>query len=103
MIIALAHRAEIVTNALIMGDDVNITSQNTSNSTITNSGRINASQQLHVHGGDILGQGGHFAAGGDAVMVAENNIRLDAGRTNVEGVETVLNTDALSTGGNATV
>ncbi|EJF75508.1 filamentous hemagglutinin family domain-containing protein, partial [Bartonella sp. DB5-6] len=98
------ERASFVSaGALIMGDDVNITSQNTSNSTITNSGRINASQQLHVHGGDILGQGGHFAAGGDAVMVAENNIRLDAGRTNVEGVKTVLNTDALSTGGNATV
>ncbi|WP_375676084.1 hemagglutinin repeat-containing protein, partial [Bartonella sp. CL42QHWL] len=53
--------------------------------------------------GDILSQGGHFAAGGDAVILAEKNIRLDAGRTTVDGVETVLNTEALSTGGNATV
>ncbi|WP_375657267.1 hemagglutinin repeat-containing protein [Bartonella sp. CM120XJJH] len=89
--------------ALIMGDDVNITSQNTSNSTITNSGRIAANHQLHVHGGDILSQGGHFAAGGDAVLVAEKNIRLDAGRTTVDGVETVLNTEALSAGGNVSV
>ncbi|WP_345117184.1 hemagglutinin repeat-containing protein, partial [Bartonella jaculi] len=97
-------RASFVSaGALIMGDDVNITSQNTSNSTITNSGRIAASHQLHVHGGDILSQGGHFAAGGDAVLVAEKNIRLDAGRTTVDGVETVLNTEALSAGGNATV
>uniref|UniRef100_UPI0035D0C8DE two-partner secretion domain-containing protein n=1 Tax=Bartonella sp. AA74HLJMH TaxID=3243436 RepID=UPI0035D0C8DE len=97
-------RASFVSaGALIMGDDVNITSQNTSNSTITNSGRIAANHQLHVHGGDILSQGGHFAAGGDAVLVAEKNIRLDAGRTTVDGVETVLNTEALSAGGNATV
>ncbi|EJF74419.1 filamentous hemagglutinin family domain-containing protein [Bartonella birtlesii LL-WM9] len=97
-------RASFVSaGALIMGDDVNITSQNTSNSTITNSGRIAASHQLHVHGGDIFAQGGHFAAGGDAVILAENNIHFDAGRTNVEGVETVLNTDALSAGGNASV
>ncbi|WP_375707070.1 hemagglutinin repeat-containing protein, partial [Bartonella sp. AA126HLJHH] len=89
--------------ALIMGDDVNITSQNTSNSTITNSGRIAANHQLHVHGGDIFSQGGHFAAGGDAVILAEKNIRLDAGRTTVDGVETVLNTEALSAGGNASV
>ncbi|WP_208432769.1 hemagglutinin repeat-containing protein, partial [Bartonella taylorii] len=98
------ERASFVSaGALIMGDDVNITSQNTSNSVITNSGRIAASHQLHVHGGDILAQGGHFAAGGDAVILAENNIRFDAGRTSVEGVETVLNTDALSAGGNASV
>ncbi|EJF96781.1 filamentous hemagglutinin family domain-containing protein [Bartonella vinsonii subsp. arupensis Pm136co] len=97
-------RASFVSaGALIMGDDVNITSQNTSNSTINNSGRIAANHQLYVHGGDILSQGGHFAAGGDAVLLAENNIRLDAGRTTVDGVETVLNTNALSTGGNATV
>ncbi|WP_375607006.1 filamentous hemagglutinin N-terminal domain-containing protein, partial [Bartonella sp. AC142YNZD] len=97
-------RASFVSaGALIMGDDVNITSQNTSNSTITNSGRIAANHQLHVHGGDIFSQGGHFAAGGDAVLVAEKNIRLDAGRTTVDGVETVLNTEALSAGGNATV
>uniref|UniRef100_UPI0035D0B962 hemagglutinin repeat-containing protein n=1 Tax=Bartonella sp. AA81SXKL TaxID=3243438 RepID=UPI0035D0B962 len=97
-------RASFVSaGALIMGDDVNITSQNTSNSTITNSGRIAANHQLHVHGGDILSQGGHFAAGGDAVILAEKNIRLDAGRTTVDGVETVLNTEALSAGGNATV
>ncbi|QEE08870.1 filamentous hemagglutinin N-terminal domain-containing protein [Bartonella kosoyi] len=97
-------RASFVSaGALIMGDDVNITSQNTSTSTIINSGRIAANHQLHVHGGDILSQGGHFAAGGDAVLLAENNIRLDAGRTMVDGVETVLNTNALSTGGNATV
>uniref|UniRef100_UPI0035CFC700 hemagglutinin repeat-containing protein n=1 Tax=Bartonella sp. AA9NXGY TaxID=3243443 RepID=UPI0035CFC700 len=89
--------------ALIMGDDINITSQNTSNSTITNSGRIAANHQLHVHGGDIFSQGGHFAAGGDAILLAEKNIRLDAGRTTVDGVETVLNTEALSAGGNATV
>ncbi|CDO46871.1 filamentous hemagglutinin [Bartonella henselae] len=89
--------------ALIMGDDVNITSPNTSTSTVTNSGRIAANHQLHVHGGDILNQGGHFAAGSDAVLLAENNIRLDAGRTMVDGVETVLNTNALSAGGNATV
>ncbi|WP_208436640.1 hemagglutinin repeat-containing protein, partial [Bartonella tribocorum] len=89
--------------ALIMGNDVNITSQNTSTSTIINSGRIAANHQLHVHGGDILSQGGHFAAGGDAVLLAEKNIRLDAGRTTVDGVETVLNTEALSAGGNATV
>nr|WP_172462894.1 hemagglutinin repeat-containing protein [Bartonella doshiae] len=89
--------------ALIMGDDVNITSQNTSNSTISNSGRISATHNLSVHGGDILAQGGHFAAGGDAVILAEKNIRFDAGRTSVEGVETVLNTDALSVGGNARV
>ncbi|WP_246798897.1 hemagglutinin repeat-containing protein, partial [Bartonella tribocorum] len=31
------------------------------------------------------------------------NIRLEAGRTMVDGVETVLNTNALSSGGNATV
>ncbi|WP_425283526.1 hemagglutinin repeat-containing protein [Bartonella doshiae] len=98
------ERASFVSaGALIMGDDVNITSQNTSNSTISNSGRIAASHQLHVHGGDILAQGGHFAAGGDAVILAENNIRFDAGRTSVDGVETVLNTDALSVGGNASV
>uniref|UniRef100_UPI0035CF00ED hemagglutinin repeat-containing protein n=1 Tax=Bartonella sp. AP153HLJHH TaxID=3243470 RepID=UPI0035CF00ED len=97
-------RASFVSaGALIMGDDVNITSQNTSNSTITNSGRIAANHQLHVHGGDILSQGGHFAAGGDAVILAEKNIRLDAGRTTVDGVETVLNTEALSAGGNASV
>ncbi|OPB34873.1 filamentous hemagglutinin, partial [Bartonella taylorii] len=97
-------RASFVSaGALIMGDDVNITSQNTSNSTITNSGRIAANHQLHVHGGDILAQGGHFAAGGDAFLVAQKNIRLDAGRTTVDGVETVLNTDALSAGGNASV
>ncbi|WP_375680211.1 hemagglutinin repeat-containing protein, partial [Bartonella sp. AP35XZML] len=97
-------RASFVSaGALIMGDDINITSQNTSNSTITNSGRIAANHQLHVHGGDILSQGGHFAAGGDAVILAEKNIRLDAGRTTVDGVETVLNTEALSAGGNATV
>uniref|UniRef100_UPI0035D02467 hemagglutinin repeat-containing protein n=1 Tax=Bartonella sp. PS17NMGDW TaxID=3243573 RepID=UPI0035D02467 len=97
-------RASFVSaGALIMGDDVNITSQNTSNSTIINSGRIAANHQLHVHGGDILSQGGHFAAGGDAVILAEKNIRLDAGRTTVDGVETVLNTEALSAGGNATV
>ncbi|WP_375647458.1 hemagglutinin repeat-containing protein, partial [Bartonella sp. CR84HXZ] len=97
-------RASFVSaGALIMGDDVNITSQNTSNSTITNSGRIAANHQLHVHGGDILSQGGHFAAGGDAVLLAEKNIRLDAGRTTVDGLETVLNTDAFSAGGNATV
>ncbi|USP03050.1 hemagglutinin repeat-containing protein [Bartonella taylorii] len=97
-------RASFVSaGALIMGDDVNITSQNTSNSTITNSGRIAANHQLHVHGGDILSQGGHFAAGGDAFLVAQKNIRLDAGRTTVDGVETVLNTDALSAGGNASV
>ncbi|WP_375702009.1 filamentous hemagglutinin N-terminal domain-containing protein, partial [Bartonella sp. AA89HNZF] len=97
-------RASFVSaGALIMGDDVNITSQNTSNSTIINSGRIAANHQLHVHGGDIFSQGGHFAAGGDAVLVAEKNIRLDAGRTTVDGVETVLNTEALSAGGNATV
>ncbi|WP_375618835.1 hemagglutinin repeat-containing protein, partial [Bartonella sp. AC134YNZD] len=97
-------RASFVSaGALIMGDDVNITSQNTSNSTITNSGRIAANHQLHVHGGDILSQGGHFAAGGDAVLLAEKNIRLDAGRTTVDGVETVLNTEALSAGGNASV
>ncbi|WP_375664857.1 hemagglutinin repeat-containing protein, partial [Bartonella sp. CL162QHHD] len=97
-------RASFVSaGALIMGDDVNITSQNTSNSTITNSGCIAANHQLHVHGGDILSQGGHFAAGGDAVLLAEKNIRLDAGRTTVDGVETVLNTEALSAGGNATV
>ncbi|WP_375652147.1 hemagglutinin repeat-containing protein, partial [Bartonella sp. LB28NMGDW] len=97
-------RASFVSSgALIMGDDVNITSQNTSNSTIINSGRIAANHQLYVHGGDILSQGGHFAAGGDAVILAEKNIRLDAGRTTVDGVETVLNTEALSTGGNATV
>ncbi|WP_035452371.1 hemagglutinin repeat-containing protein, partial [Bartonella doshiae] len=89
--------------ALIMGDDVNITSKNTSNSTISNSGRISATHNLHLHGGDILAQGGHFAAGGDAVIFAEKNIRFDAGRTSVEGVETVLNTDALSVGGNARV
>ncbi|WP_375707132.1 hemagglutinin repeat-containing protein, partial [Bartonella sp. AA126HLJHH] len=41
--------------------------------------------------------------GGDAVILAEKNIRLDAGRTTVDGVETVLNTEALSAGGNATV
>ncbi|WP_375616996.1 hemagglutinin repeat-containing protein, partial [Bartonella sp. AP58NXGY] len=97
-------RASFVSaGALIMGDDVNITSQNTSNSTITNSGRIAANHQLHVHGGDIFSQGGHFAAGGDAVILAEKNIRLDAGRTTVDGVETVLNTEALSAGGNASV
>ncbi|WP_375643732.1 MULTISPECIES: filamentous hemagglutinin N-terminal domain-containing protein, partial [unclassified Bartonella] len=97
-------RASFVSaGALIMGDDVNITSQNTSNSTITNSGRIAANHQLHVHGGDIFSKGGHFAAGGDAVLLAEKNIRLDAGRTTVDGVETVLNTEALSAGGNATV
>ncbi|WP_375693480.1 MULTISPECIES: hemagglutinin repeat-containing protein, partial [unclassified Bartonella] len=97
-------RASFVSaGALIMGDDVNITSQNTSNSTITNSGRIAANHQLHVHGGDILSQGGHFAAGGDAIILAEKNIRLDAGRTTVDGVETVLNTEALSAGGNASV
>uniref|UniRef100_UPI0035D0D8B5 hemagglutinin repeat-containing protein n=1 Tax=Bartonella sp. AD328YNZD TaxID=3243464 RepID=UPI0035D0D8B5 len=97
-------RASFVSaGALIMGDDINITSQNTSNSTITNSGRIAANHQLHVHGGDILSQGGHFAVGGDAVILAEKNIRLDAGRTTVDGVETVLNTEALSAGGNATV
>uniref|UniRef100_UPI0035D095FE hemagglutinin repeat-containing protein n=1 Tax=Bartonella sp. AA86SXKL TaxID=3243441 RepID=UPI0035D095FE len=97
-------RASFVSaGALIMGDDVNITSQNTSNSTIINSGRIAANHQLHVHGGDILSQGGHFAAGGDAVLLAEKNIRLDAGRTTVDGVETVLNTEALSAGGNAMV
>ncbi len=97
-------RASFVSaGALIMGDDVNITSQNTSNSTITNSGRIAANHQLHVHGGDIFSQGGHFAAGNDAILVAEKNIRLDAGRTTVDGVETVLNTEALSAGGNASV
>uniref|UniRef100_UPI0035D0899A hemagglutinin repeat-containing protein n=1 Tax=Bartonella sp. AC535YNZD TaxID=3243455 RepID=UPI0035D0899A len=97
-------RASFVSaGALIMGDDINITSQNTGNSTITNSGRIAANHQLHVHGGDIFSQGGHFAAGGDAVLVAEKNIRLDAGRTTVDGVETVLNTEALSAGGNASV
>ncbi|WP_375638855.1 filamentous hemagglutinin N-terminal domain-containing protein, partial [Bartonella sp. AA16NXGY] len=97
-------RASFVSaGALIMGDDVNITSQNTSNSTIINSGRIAANHQLHVHGGDILSQGGHFAAGNDAVLLAEKNIRLDAGRTTVDGVETVLNTEALSAGGNASV
>ncbi|WP_273760991.1 hemagglutinin repeat-containing protein, partial [Bartonella sp. AU16XJBT] len=97
-------RASFVSaGALIMGDDVNITSPNTSTSTIINSGRIAAKNQLNVHGGDILSQGGHFAADGDAVLLAENNIRLDAGRTTVDGVETVLNTHALSSGGNATV
>ncbi|SPU27769.1 Hemolysin precursor [Candidatus Bartonella washoeensis] len=97
-------RASFVSaGALIMGDDVNITSQNTSNSTITNLGRIAAAHQLYVHGGDIFSQGGHFAAGGDAVLLAENNIGFEAGRTSVEGVETILNTDALSIGGNATV
>ncbi|WP_208541718.1 hemagglutinin repeat-containing protein, partial [Bartonella capreoli] len=98
------ERASFVSaGALIMGGDVNITSQNTNNSKISNSGRIAASQQLHVHAGDILTQGGHFSAGGDAVLLAENNIRFDAGRTSVAGVETVLNTDALSAGGNASV
>ncbi|WP_273783986.1 hemagglutinin repeat-containing protein, partial [Bartonella sp. AU15XJBT] len=97
-------RASFVSaGALIMGDDVNITSPNTSTSTIINSGRIAAKNQLNVHGGDILSQGGHFAADGDAVILAENNIRLDAGRTMVDGVETILNTHALSSGGNATV
>ncbi|MBB6159147.1 phage baseplate assembly protein gpV, partial [Bartonella doshiae] len=65
--------------------------------------RISATHNLSVHGGDILAQGGHFAAGGDAVILAEKNIRFDAGRTSVEGVETVLNTDALSVKGDASV
>ncbi|WP_396584119.1 hemagglutinin repeat-containing protein [Bartonella grahamii] len=98
------ERASFVSaGALIMGDDVNITSQNTSTSTITNSGRISAIHNLSVQSGDILSQGGHFAAGNDAVLLAEKNIRLDAGRTSVDGVETVLNTEALSAGGNASV
>ncbi|UTO28634.1 hemagglutinin repeat-containing protein [Bartonella harrusi] len=97
-------RASFVSaGALIMGDDVNITSENTSNSRITNSGRIAASHNLSVNVGDILAQGGHFAAGNDAVMVAEHNIGFAAGRTTVDGVETVLNTKALSAGGNARV
>ncbi|WP_039758251.1 hemagglutinin repeat-containing protein [Bartonella queenslandensis] len=97
-------RASFVSaGALIMGDDVNITSQNTSTSTIINSGRIGANHQLHVHGGDIFSQGGNFAAGSNAIILAENNIRLDAGRTTVDGVETILNTNALSAGDNATV
>ncbi|WP_019223691.1 hemagglutinin repeat-containing protein [Bartonella rattaustraliani] len=93
----------VSSGALIMGKDVNITSNNTRNSTLTNSGRIAASHQLHVHGGDLLGQGGHFAAGGDVVLLAEKSIHLEAGRTTVDGVETVLNSNALSAGGNASV
>ncbi|WP_273783013.1 hemagglutinin repeat-containing protein, partial [Bartonella sp. ML69XJBT] len=92
-------RASFVSaGALMMGDDVNITSKD-----LVNSGRISATHNLSVHSDDILGKGGHFAAGNDAVLVAQNTIRLDAGRTRVDGVETVLNTDALSSGGNATV
>ncbi len=79
----------VFAGALIMGDYVNITSQNTSNSMIINSGRIAANHQLHVHGEDIFSQGGHFAAGNDAVLLAQNNIRLDAGCTTVDSVETV--------------
>ncbi|WP_254473161.1 hemagglutinin repeat-containing protein [Bartonella sp. B1098] len=92
-------RASFVSaGALMMGDDVNITSKD-----LVNSGRISATHNLSVKGENIWGQGGHFAAGNDAVLLAENNIRLEAGRTSVDGVETVLNTNALSAGGNAAV
>ncbi|WP_375701394.1 hemagglutinin repeat-containing protein, partial [Bartonella sp. AA81SXKL] len=88
----------VFASALIMGENVNITAKN-----ITNSGRINATHHLQMKSSQLLGQGGHFVAGNDAVLLAENNIHLDAGRTMVDGVETVLNTNALSAGGNATV
>ncbi|WP_019221832.1 hemagglutinin repeat-containing protein, partial [Bartonella senegalensis] len=92
-------RASFVSaGALMMGDDVNMTSKD-----LVNSGRISATHNLSVHSDDILGKGGHFAAGNDAVLLAQNTIRLEAGRTRVDGVETVLNTNALSSGGNATV
>ncbi|WP_144754693.1 hemagglutinin repeat-containing protein [Bartonella saheliensis] len=92
-------RASFVSaGALMMGDDVNITSKD-----VVNSGRISATHNLFVHSDDILGKGGHFVAGNDAVLLAQNNIRLEEGRTRVDGVETMLNTNALSAGGNATV
>ncbi|GAA5097927.1 hemagglutinin repeat-containing protein [Bartonella acomydis] len=92
-------RASFVSaGALMMGDEVNMTTKD-----LVNSGRISASHNLFVQSGDIFSQGGHFAAENDAVLLAQNNIRLEAGRTMVDGVETVLNTNALSAGGNATV
>ncbi|WP_455466712.1 two-partner secretion domain-containing protein [Bartonella sp. B39] len=98
------ERASFISaGALIMGDNVNITSHNTSNSTVINSGRVESSHQLYIKGGNILNHGGYLTAGDDIVLVADKNIRFDAGRTSVEGVETVLNTEALSAGSNATV
>ncbi|UJM36588.1 hemagglutinin repeat-containing protein [Bartonella henselae] len=88
----------VFASALIMGENVNITAKN-----ITNSGRINATHHLQMKSSQLLGQGGHFVAGNDAVLLADNNICFESGRTSVEGVETVLNTHALSVGGNAAV
>ncbi|EJF81739.1 filamentous hemagglutinin family domain-containing protein [Candidatus Bartonella washoeensis Sb944nv] len=97
-------RASFVSSgALIMGRDVNITSQNTSNSTITNSGLVEASHQLHIKGCNILNQGGHLASGDNIVLVADNNIRFEAGHATVESVKTALKTGAISASGNAVV
>lgn len=47
-------RASFVSaGALMMGDDVNITSKD-----VVNSGRISATHNLSVHSDDILGKGG---------------------------------------------
>ncbi|EJF86039.1 hemagglutinin repeat-containing protein, partial [Candidatus Bartonella washoeensis] len=97
-------RASFVSSgALIMGRDVNITSQNTSNSTITNSGRVEASHQLHIKGCNILNQGGHLASGDNIVLVADNNIRFEAGHATIESVKTALKTGAISASGNAVI
>ncbi|WP_375617206.1 hypothetical protein, partial [Bartonella sp. AP58NXGY] len=68
-------RASFVSaGALMMGDDVNMTTKD-----LVNSGRISAPHNLSVQSDDILSKGGHFAAGNDVVLLAQNNIRLEAG------------------------
>ncbi|WP_244426902.1 hemagglutinin repeat-containing protein [Bartonella senegalensis] len=85
----------VSSGALVTGKDINITAKN-----MINSGMVHTLHQLHIKDGELLGKGGHFIAGDDIVMLADN-IRFKAGHTNVESIKTVLKTDALSAGGNA--
>ncbi|WP_406604378.1 hemagglutinin repeat-containing protein [Bartonella gliris] len=98
------ERASFISaGALMTGKNVDLIAKNMTNSTINNSGRVEASHQLHINSGNILNKGGNLAAGDNIVLVADNNIHFEAGRTSVESSKTVLKTDAISAGGNAVV
>ncbi|WP_409361865.1 hemagglutinin repeat-containing protein [Bartonella heixiaziensis] len=96
------ERASFVSaGALITGKNVDLIAKNMSNSTINNSGRVEASHQLYIKGGNILNHGGHLTAGDNIVLVADKNILFETGHTTVDSIKTALKTDAIFAGGNA--
>ncbi|WP_455479878.1 two-partner secretion domain-containing protein [Bartonella sp. B23] len=96
------ERASFISSgALITGNNVDLIAKNMSNSTINNSGRVKASHQLYIKGGNILNHGGHLTAGDNIVLVADKNIRFETGYATVDSIKTALKTDAVFAGGNA--